>query len=106
MAGSFQREAYAEKLSNERKCFMPMRWLSTIEGVPGEASGFSSFEGKPAKSVALKPFRQLAKGLSYRGRRPQSRRKIVCRESLCGAQYSYGGFDSLKVACGCGPNAE
>ena len=62
MAGSFQREAYSEKLSNEIKCFMPLRWLSTIEGVPGEPSGFSFFEGKPAKSMALEPFRQLAIG--------------------------------------------
>jgi hypothetical protein len=105
MAGSFQREAYPEKLSNERKCFMPMRWLSTIEGVPGEASGFSSFEGKPAKSVALEPFANWRKAQLSGAVVDRLGAKLFAANRFV-APNSYGGFDSLKAACGCGPNAE
>ena len=41
--------------------FVCLRWLSTIEGVPGEPSGFAFFEGKHANSMALGPFARLAK---------------------------------------------
>jgi hypothetical protein len=74
-------------------------------GVPGEASGFSSFEGKPTKSVALEPFRQLAKGSAIGAVVHSPGAKLFAANRFV-APNSHGGFDSLKAVCGCGPNAE
>jgi hypothetical protein len=74
-------------------------------GGPGEASGFSSFAGKPAKSVVLEPFRQLAKGSAIGAVVHSPGAKLFAANRFV-APNSYGGFDYLKAVCGCGPNAE
>jgi hypothetical protein len=105
MAGSFQREAYPKKLSNERKMFHANALVIHNRGVPGEPSGFSYFEGQPAKSVALEPFRQLAKGSAIGAVVHSPGAKLFAANRFV-APNSYGGFDSLKAVCGFGPNAE
>ena len=84
---------------------MPLRWLSTIEGVPGEPSGFSFFEGKPAKSMALEPFRQLAKGSAIGAVVHSPGAKLFAANRFV-APIVVAALIPLKAVCGCGPNAE
>ena len=78
---------------------MPLRWLSTIEGVPGEPSGFSFFEGKPAKSMALEPFRQLAKGSATGAVVHSPGAKLFAANCFGGGPRVVGALISLKAVC-------